>query len=659
MEMSVRQPKVVNSQAVYDDSGGSRDRSSIINTRFAEFRSPAMERMATAEYQKRYPEEKRSGESLAKSVRQVEWSQDKKANIIWVAAYSSEPKFAAQLANVLADCAGFLMIEKNKKQSDSAVQWLEVQVKAKRDLLDDVVSRKADLRKKLKLDSLNQQKLEISEALGQAAREISVARVEFEQLSTISAFMAELFELDSIDYDRLPAGLPRQDELNGLISRWRGVRYALEEARERYTEAHPDVVSLREDLARECARIDQFLNASSDALEKQIALLKRQIDQQEKSTREQKSKLVELEQKVVSGEIQLQRLENEFEVADNLYRSMLKRIEDARVSADENTAFTNIIREASVPKYPSSPNRGRILIFGALLGLFGGAVLVLLVEFWCDKVMLVGDLKDMGLNVLGIVPHQKDVQKRSDLATIGLNDRFSHVFEVFCGINTLVSSSRYAGYSHVVLVGSIMPEEGKTISSCNMAISAAMNGTRTLLIDGDLRRPRLAKLFGIGDEHGSLKEWLSSENDNLDLEHLVCSDVHENLDLIISRACLNTNPAELMGRARLRKLLVWARENYDRVIIDSPPMGLVGDTQALANLVDSMIVVSRLQKTKKRILKHSLERLGEMDIRVLGCIANDVPHSLAGKFQGGAYGYMGYSSYRSYGQESDHDEDSV
>jgi capsular exopolysaccharide synthesis family protein len=243
------------------------------------------------------------------------------------------------------------------------------------------------------------------------------------------------------------------------------------------------------------------------------------------------------------------------------------------------------------------------------------------------------------------------VESRAALATIGLNDKFSHIFEIFAGINTLISAERYCDRTQVLLVCSVMPGEGKTITACNLAISSATNGKRTLLIDGDLRRPRLAKVFEVDREHPSLLEWLSNEDKSLDYAHLICSDIYKNLDLITSRPLKNINPAELIGRGHLDELIVWARKNYDRIIIDSPPFGLVGDTQALAGQADSVILISRLGVTKRRALKYALGRLVELNATILGCIANDVPHSLAGFFSGGQYGYTYSGKYKAYGRD--------
>lgn len=654
LEMSVRRPKVLNSQAVYEDNVSVRDNDIIINTRFAKFRSPTMEDMVLKEYRHRVTDDERSDKTIRTFMReQVQWSKDRKSNIVRITAQSPDARFAAQLVNVLNYCAGALMIQENQAQSDGAVQWLDAQVEEQRSQLDKVEQQLAELRKNVQLDSLSQRKTALGEALNEASAERSQVESQLESRKAIYAFVVELNQSGQ-DLAKLPSGLPKEQELNRLMSEWRDARYNLEQVVGVYTEEHPERRRLEQEEERARERVDEFIGIASEAVKNEIRLFERQLAQLNRRVENMEQQAVALEQQLVSGEQKLQSLERRREAADDAYRAVLKRKEEARLSADENTAFIKVVREAAVPENPVKPRKLIVLALGLFLGTGAGCLLAFVMELWADKIMLVGDLRDLRLNVLGTIPSQKNAEDRTALAAIGLKDKFSHVFEIFCGINTLVSAERYKDRTHVLLVCSVMPGEGKTISACNLAVSAAMNGTKTLLIDGDLRRPRLARIFDVPEDHPSLLEWLSGAGKALSPDELVNRGVHPSLDLITSRPCKETSPAELMGRARLGELIDWAREHYDRVIIDSPPLGLVGDTQALADQADSVIVVSRLGKTKKRALKFALGRLVELDAYVLGCIANDVPHSLSGMFQGSGdytYGYGGYGAYKSYGRD--------
>lgn len=656
LEMSVRRPRVINNDAVFEDISWVRDTDVIYNTRFAKFRSPAMEELATHEYFKRYPSVNSAGSgasvgkyTLAFYIREVQWAKDSKANIVRVSFLNSDPEFAVRLVNVLSYCAGELMMQENQAISEEAVKWLVDQVDDQRTVLEELEKQLVTIRKELETDSLQQR----NEALAQAL--ITVMAEKEQLISTLTAretvfdFVMELKDADP-NLEMLPTGLPKEERLNELIQTWRVDDEELQLATERYTQRHPEYRRVAEKEKRTRKRLEQFVELSARSVQNEIELLSKQITNVDERIEAMKSESLDLGQRLSSGLQYLQRVERKRDAADNAYQAMLRRMEEARLSADENMAYTKVIRTASVPRVPVSPERMKSLVVAVFAGGFGGCLLVVLLALVRDRVALVSDLKGLGINVIGIIPTQKKMGSRYELATIGLRDSFSHVVEVFARINALISSRKYQDRSRVILVSSLLPGEGKTVCACNLAISSALNGTRTLLIDGDLRCPQLVNIFAISDHHPSLLEWLSVRERKLEHHELVSSNVIENLDVITSRTLKEINPAELLGRTRLKDLLDWARENYDRVIIDTPPLGPVGDGQVLANQVDSVVIVSRLGKTRRRALRFVLRRFNDAGVPVLGCIANDVGHSLAGMFDGGegygsSYGYGGYKSY--------------
>ena len=658
VEMSVRRPKVINNDAVFEDSNLTRDTDAIFNTRFAKFKSPAMEHLASNEYLKKYSQEVNSnGEprigryTLASSIREVSWSKDQNANIVYVSCEGSDPKFAARLVNVLSHCAGLLMMQENQALSAEAVKWLISQVEEQRVSLEEVEGQLAEIRKELQLDSLEQRKAALGKSLISVSEEREVLISRLASRKTIYEFVLELKKSDQ-NLEMLPTGLPKEEQLQELIRGWRTADDQLLLMADRYTDIHPEYRKAAEKESRARARLEQFVELSSRAVENEIGLLEKQVTQMDQRIEAMKSEALELEERVLSGGQRLQRLERKRDAADNAYQGMLRRMEEARLSADENMAYTKVIREAAVPVRPVSPRKIRVLVAALFLGLLAGCGLAVLMELWMDKISSVNDLESLGLNVLGTIPSQNKVDSRGELATIGLRDNFNHLVEIFAGIHSLMTSDNFVEQTKVLLISSVMPGEGKTISSCNLAISSAFNGSRTLLIDGDLRRPQLANIFDIDEAHPSLFEWLSKGENTIEYGELVSSGVIGNLDIITSRPIREINPAELLGRGRLAELIEWASEHYDRIIIDSPPLGPVGDAQVLANLVDSVILVSRVGLTRRRALKFALSRFNEIGTPVFGCVANDVKHSLSGLFGGGegyAYGYSG--SYKSYGRD--------
>ncbi|MEI6892442.1 MAG: polysaccharide biosynthesis tyrosine autokinase [Pontiella sp.] len=653
LEMSVRRPRVTTSEAVFDDSNA-RDSDSIFNTRFAKFKSPAMERLVAREYLKRISLEDDSGmtavgpKALAECLSAVAWYKDSSADIVYVSYKDSDPEFAARLVNVLTYCAGVLMMEENQAVSDEAVKWLVSQVQERMDALETVEAQVAATRLDFRLDTLEQRKIAIGQSLIAVSQEGDQFSSQLASRKAVYDFISSFKEAEP-NIEILPVGLPKEEQLNELIRVWRSANDEWLAVADRYTAIHPEYRSAAEKEARAKDRLKQFVAMSTKSVWSEIELLEKQVAQVNERIRGLNAEALVLEKKIVSGAQRLQSLERQRDAADNAYQTMLRRVEEARLSADESMAFTKVMRAATVPQFPVSPIKNKVIATSIFLGAVAGCGIAILLALLVGKIESVADLKALDLNILGMIPPEKKSVNRDEQALIGLHDKFHHLVEIFAGINALISSDKYKKHTQVILMSSVEPEAGKTISACNLAISSALNGARTLLIDADLRQPQLAAIFKIDDRQPSLLEWLSNSESDLTCAGLVRRDIITGLDVIISRKDGQINPAELMGRSRPAELLQWARENYDRVIIDSAPLGPVVDTRVLANQVDAIMMMARLGKTNRRRLKFALAKFHETDAYVLGCIANGVTHSLAGLFDG-AEGYGdGYRTYKTYG----------
>jgi Mrp family chromosome partitioning ATPase len=181
-----------------------------------------------------------------------------------------------------------------------------------------------------------------------------------------------------------------------------------------------------------------------------------------------------------------------------------------------------------------------------------------------------------------------------------------------------------------------------------------LSGRKTLLIDFDMRRPRIARIFEKNaSEFRSLPHTLA-KGDTAEFDLLPVPSGVENLDLICSKASSEISPAALMGSGAIIELFKWAREHYERVIVDSPPFGIVGDVMTLSALVDSVMIMCCAERTRYNLLKHAHRHLTESGARVIGVVVNDVDfgrHQHFGKYDyhykyGSKYGYSsyGYSS---------------
>ena len=195
----------------------------------------------------------------------------------------------------------------------------------------------------------------------------------------------------------------------------------------------------------------------------------------------------------------------------------------------------------------------------------------------------------------------------------------------------------------IILVTSALQGEGKSISALNLAISFAEAENRVLLIDCDLRRPKLARLLRKSAPAGLSNVLL---NPKLLPEALMFSGI-ERLDLILS-GDIPPNPSELLGSARMTELLRRLREHYDYILLDTPPVNLVTDAVVLARRSDGVLFVVRANKSERGAVSYAVEQLGYAQAKILGFVLDDVSGGGSG-YGYGKYKYKKYGQYRRYG----------
>ena len=357
---------------------------------------------------------------------------------------------------------------------------------------------------------------------------------------------------------------------------------------------------------------------------------------------------------MVSAKMKIEQLEREREVADSSYKALLQRTREAQLASDENTAIIKQVEPAFRPVKPVLPNPMIIFPSGPAIGLLLGILFVLVLDHLEDKIVGISDIEQrLRLKTLAVLPHVRR-KKREQLARLVSDDKFSQFAEAIAGLRNLLDSPRYQEMAKVLLCMSTQPGEGKTITSCGLASSCAQSGQKTLLVDFDMRRPRLARIFEKkpNDFH-SLPHTLANA-DAAQFELLPVPTGVENLDVILSKASSEISPANLMGSGIIVEFFTWAREHYDRVIIDSPPFGIVGDVMTLASLVDSVMIMCCPDRTRFQPIKHAARHLTESGARVIGVIVNDVDFGRRNHFSQYdyhyRYAYRYTSRYGAYGQ---------
>mgnify|MGYP001559877424 FL=1 len=193
----------------------------------------------------------------------------------------------------------------------------------------------------------------------------------------------------------------------------------------------------------------------------------------------------------------------------------------------------------------------------------------------------------------------------------------------------------------VLVITSAGPREGKTTNAVNLAITMAHSGTRVLLVDADLRRPRIHRSFGMDHEVGLTNFLVGADS----LRAVVRSTNIDNLEVVTSGP-LPPNPYELLGSAKMDEFLNEAKSSYDCVLIDTPPMGAVSDACLLGGMADGVVQIIAAAKTRRRVARLGKEQLARVGARVIGVVLNCAAPSKPSYY--GYYGYYYDSEYYAY-----------
>jgi capsular exopolysaccharide synthesis family protein len=254
-----------------------------------------------------------------------------------------------------------------------------------------------------------------------------------------------------------------------------------------------------------------------------------------------------------------------------------------------------------------------------ILGLAAGVFLVVLLDRLDDSVRTPEDVtNDLKLPFLGLVPQVGGALGRTELPEI-MREPEAALAEAYRLVRTNLTFSSARGGGGVILVSSSVPGEGKTTTVANLAASLALNGSRVLAVDADLRRPSLHEQFGLCSTPG-LSDVLAKARG---ARKLIRSTPVKGLQVLPSGG-EPPNPSELLGSERLRRLLATQRRRYHWIVIDAPPILALSDAPVLCTLVDGLVLVVWAETTTRPAVRRAIEQIAQVGGRLVGVVLNKV-----------------------------------
>ena len=353
-----------------------------------------------------------------------------------------------------------------------------------------------------------------------------------------------------------------------------------------------------------------------------------------------------------SQERQMVGIERQREIKSELYLMLLQKREENSIALAATADNAKIIDDAVADEHPVSPKRSLILLVALALGVGIPFGIIYLVDLLNYKIGSRSDVEKLTkVTVLGEVPHAKN-QEKGERAFLVREDSNNLMAETFRTIRTNLNFILNSPDKKVILLTSTTSGEGKTFVSSNLAMSLALLGKKVLLCGLDIRKPRLVDLFKLTDKKRGITTYLAGDANNKDLlfSQIMKSGANDNLDLLPA-GIIPPNPAELLAKENLSKAIDFLSEEYDYILLDTAPVGLVADTLLIGRVASASIYVCRAEYTAKSSFEFINEIAAGKKLPNMSLVINGVDMDKGTYYGAGKYGYgrrYGYG-YRQYG----------
>ncbi|HAT1574067.1 TPA: polysaccharide biosynthesis tyrosine autokinase [Raoultella ornithinolytica] len=369
-----------------------------------------------------------------------------------------------------------------------------------------------------------------------------------------------------------------------------------------------------------------------------------------KTLQEEKSKLNKRVSGMPETQQEILRLSRDVESGRAVYMQLLNRQQELNIAKSSAIGNVRIIDNAVTQPKPVKPKKVLVLLGGIILGGMISIGLVLLRVFLRRGIESPEQLEEIGINVYASIPVSeafakkmvqtqgwRKKQKNEYQGFLAIENPADLAIEAIRGLRTSLHFAMMEARNNVLMISGASPNAGKTFVSTNLAAVIAQTGKKVLLIDTDMRKGYTHKLFSVSNESG-LSDFLSGKNEISE----TVKKINETGFDFVSRGIVPPNPAELLMHRRFGELITWASQNYDIVILDTPPILAVTDAAIIGHYAGTTLLVARFELNTAKELEVSFKRFEQSGVVVKGCILNGVVKK-ASSYYGYGYSHYGYS----------------
>jgi capsular exopolysaccharide synthesis family protein len=564
-------------------------------------------------------------------------TQVPKSELLSIRFRSPSPVLAASVVNTLVDVYLEQSFAQRYKSTQDITNYLTVQMDSLKQKIQDEQNQLLNSEAKLGIlstSATSESSMLVDETTALLSERV---RVQGELYLAQAEYQNMLNHPDA----SVPVDIPSANALVALESQLASAQSQVASLEDRYGPNYPPLQQAKAQVAS--------LQKSAEGLRQNV--LNGAAENLERSQKAEKSiddRLAALQQEAAGrtpDTVRYEILKSQYVSDQTLYNVLLSAMGTGSIQAGMQAQELNRFTAAEVPGIKAYPNVGADTMAGAAAGLLIALVIVGIIVLNSDTVQTVEQVEEgLPLPVLASVPEYKE-----DLAAMRLSDDVlplvtllaprSAGTEAYRLLRTAITLMPVSQKHRVISLTSCGPGEGKSTTALNLAVVLATQSKRVLLIDADLRKPTIAQRLKMpATDQPGLSRFLS---DVTVAPEECIQKVPEvaGLDVIPVQE-IPPFPSELLGQGRLEQLLIWSRDHYDYVLIDTPPVLLVTDALIIASLCDTLLVVVRIGVAQKRALRRIRQDLAKYPGKQTGIVVNALPHA-------DTY-YGGYGNYRKY-----------
>lgn len=538
---------------------------------------------------------------------------------------SKSPELAAEVANALAEVFIESNLESRLAITRTTSSWLNERLESIRQDLNKSEEALQAFRDKEQLVSVGggsrglveQQVTENTQRLQDAARKKTELASAYRKVQEANGDPAKLENISVLQLNKLV-----QDAKGRVLEETQ----KLKSLASRYGPKHPMMTTAKASLDSALTSYHSQLLIAAQGLKTDYEVAadtERQLNIQDEGVRNQ---VRGLDRK----QAQLDSLQRDVSTNRDLYNLFLTRFKETETAGNYQELVARVIDPAVVPEKPTKPQKKKILLWASLIGLGLGVLTALLRHLLSDKLVAADEMELLtGLQVLSTLPEFEDTPHGAMQFVTEPKTGFS---EGIRSIRTGILLSDLSLKRKKIVVTSSVPKEGKTLISCNLAMSLGQ-AEKVLLIDCDLRRPSVARSLGMPDKLPGLTEYLSGTTPlNQCIHHLDAGKID-----VLPLGAIPPNPGEVLASQKFHLLIESFSTQYDRIIFDSAPCQAVSDTLLLAQHVDAVIFVARADSTTRNLIRNSVRQLRYARAPLTGAIINAVDMKKHSKRYGNYY----------------------